>query len=63
MPANIITFKTCASKSSSFTKVVQKGVIKNAPINQKDILLKSVVSMGSYGYFVLNYVVGNDSNV
>jgi hypothetical protein len=41
----------------------KKGVADNAPINQKDILLKSVVSMGSYGYFVLNYVVGNDSNV
>ena len=43
--------------------MVQKGVTENAPINQKDILLKSGVSMGSYGYFVLNYVVGNDSNV
>ena len=63
MPANITIFKTCASKSSSFTRVVQKGVIENAPINQKDILLKSVVSMGSYGYFILNYVLGNESNV
>ena len=63
MPANITTFKTCASKSSSIAKVVQKGVTENAPINQKEILLKSVVSMGSYRYFVLNYVVGNDSNV
>ena len=63
MPANIATFKNCASKSSSIAHVVQKGVTENAPINQKDILLKSVVSMGSYGYFVLNYVVGNDSNV
>ena len=43
--------------------MLQKGVTENAPINQKDILLKSVVSMGSYGYFVLNYVVENDSNV
>jgi hypothetical protein len=41
----------------------KKGVAENALINQKDILLKLVVSMGSYGYFVLNYVVGNDSNV
>ncbi len=63
MPANITTFKNCASKSSSIANVLQKGVTENAPINQKDILLKSVVSMGSYGYFVLNYVVGNDSNV
>ena len=63
MPANITTFKTCASKSPSIANVVEKGVTENAPINQKDILLKSVVSMGSYGYFVLNYVVGNDSNV
>ena len=63
MPANITTFKTCASKSSSIANVVQKSVAENAPINQTDILLKSVVSMGSYGYFVLNYVVGNGSNV
>ena len=63
MTTIITTFKACASKSSNIANVVHKGVAECALINQKDILLKPVEPMGPHGYFVLNCVVGNDSNV